>query len=350
MDDKEHKRFFACIGNPPYQDDTVGDNTSFAPPLYHYMIDAGSLIADRVEMITPARFLFNAGSTPKAWNKKMLEDEHFKVMEYQADASKVFPGTDIKGGVAVTYRDETKHFSPIKVFIADDDLKSIVEKVSSKTANPICDIMFASERYKFTDTLHDESPDIESMLSAGHKYDMKSSVLAKLDGIVFHDDKPDDDDEYIRIIGVINNKRVTKRIKKSYVAGPENFDKWKVFLPQANGSGALGEVLSTPLIGAPLMGHTQTFMSIGCFDTEDEAQACMKYIKTKFARVLLGVLKVTQSNAIATWRYVPLQDFTPSSDIDWSQSVADIDQQLYAKYDLSDKEIAFIEERVKAME
>lgn len=65
---------------------------------------------------------------------------------------------------------------------------------------------------------------------------------------------------------------------------------------------------------------------------------------------MLGVLKATQHNPPEKWQYVPLQDFTSSSDIDWSQSVAGIDQQLYAKYGLGDEEIAFIESHVKEMD
>ena len=255
------------------------------------MIDAASNISDRVEM---------------------LNDPHFKVMSYEPDSSKVFPGTNIKGGVAVTYRDKTKTYEPIKTFIPNETHKQIAVKISQRHEKSLSKIMYASERYKFTDAMHNEHPEVESLLSKGHRYDMKSSVPSKLDDIVFFENKPDDGNEYVRIFGVIKNKRVTRWIKRSYINAPENFDKWKVFLPQANGSGTLGEVLSTPLIGTPLIGATQTFMSIGCFDIENEAQACMKYIKTKFSRTLLGVLKVTQSNSIATWLYVPLQDFTRS--------------------------------------
>ncbi len=66
--------------------------------------------------------------------------------------------------------------------------------------------------------------------------------------------------------------------------------------------------------------------------------------------MLLGILKITQDNPPEKWKYVPLQDFTSSSDIDWSKSIAEIDQQLYAKYDLSDEEIDFIETHVKEMD
>ena len=83
--------------------------------------------------------------------------------------------------------------------------------------------------------------------------------------------------------------------------------------------------------------------------TRKEAEAYMKYIKTKFAQTMLGVLKVTQHNPKSTWRFVPLQDFTPNSDIDWSKSVAKIDKQLYKKYGLTPEEVAFIETKVKEM-
>lgn len=146
-----------------------------------------------------------------------------------------------------------------------------------------------------------------------------------------------------------------KWIKRKYINGPDNLYEYKVILPKSNGSGAIGEVPSTPLIGEPLIGkpligHTQTFISIGSFKNYDEAEACIKYIKSKFARTMLGILKVTQDNKKESWRKVPLQDFTPNSDIDWSKSIEDIDQQLYKKYNLSQDEIDFIESKVRAMD
>ena len=104
------------------------------------------------------------------------------------------------------------------------------------------------------------------------------------------------------------------------------------------------------MIGKPLIGYTQTFLGIGAFDNESEAQAAYKYIISKFARTMLGVLKITQHNPISTWKYVPLQDFTNHSDIDWTKSVHEIDLQLYDKYGLSADERNFIETHVKAMD
>ena len=97
-------------------------------------MDSAYAIAEKVELITPARFLFNAGSTPKSWNQKMLNDEHLKVESYEPDASKVFPDTDIKGGVAITYRDDTKNFGAIGIFTAYEKLNSLLRKIH-KTEN-----------------------------------------------------------------------------------------------------------------------------------------------------------------------------------------------------------------------
>ena len=345
---KKAMKFDFIIGNPPYQDETIGENKTFAPPIYHLFLDGTYKISEHVELIHPARFLFNAGSTPKEWNKKMLDDPHLKVLYYEPNSSKVFVNTDIKGGIAITYHDATQEFGAIKHFVVFEELKSIANKVEKISAESLTSIIYASESYRFTEQMHKEHPEAEVLLSKGHKYDFKTSVLENLNNIVFFSQKPDDG-EYIQILGLVKAKRIYKWIKKQYVQAPDNLLAYKVFVPAANGSGALGEVLSTPLIGEPLIGHTQTFISIGCFQTKREAENLLKYIKSKFCRVMLGILKITQHNPGPKWQYVPLQDFTPNSDIDWSQSISEIDQQLYKKYGLDEQEIQFIESHVKEM-
>jgi hypothetical protein len=279
----------------------------------------------------------------------MLEAEHLKIEYYEQDSSKVFSNTDIKGGVAVTYRDVNADFGAIGTFTSFSELNSILKKASTIDSGSFSSIIFGQEIYKYTDKLHEEHPEAEGLLSNNHKYDIKTSAFDRL-AIIFHDNKPDDGNSYIQLLGLRNNKRVYKWVRNDYISEHESLGKYKVFIPAANGSGALGEVLSTPLIGTPLIGTTQTFLTIGSFDTEDEANAALKYVRSKFARALLGVLKVTQHNTSEKWKYVPLQDFTSASDIDWSQPIREIDQQLYKKYGLDESEIEFIESHVKEME
>lgn len=119
-------KFDFVIGNPPYQETL--ENTS-DKPVYNEFMNAAYETADAVELITPARFLFNAGKTSKAWNQKMLSDEYLKVLLYEPDSGKIFPNTDIKGGVAVTYRDTNKNVGAIGDFTPYQELNSILHKV-----------------------------------------------------------------------------------------------------------------------------------------------------------------------------------------------------------------------------
>lgn len=341
--------FDVVVGNPPYQDTTVGDNTTFAPPIYHQFMDESYKIANKVSFITPARFLFNAGGTPKSWNKKMLTDEHFKVVFYEQDSSKVFPTTDIKGGLAITYRDGNKLFGSIDVFTHYDELNSILEKVSSKTKNVLSEIISGRGVYKLSKKALEDFPEIENLQSKGHKTDVGSGAFKILSNIIFFEDKPSESN-YVKVLGLLNLKRVYYWIKEEYLNTPDSFKEYKVIMPQANGNGSFGEVISSPIMEIPGVGVTETFLSIGGFSTEFEAQAALKYIKTKFARAILGTLKITQANTKDKWSKVPMQDFTIESDIDWSKSIHEIDRQLYYKYELSYAEIEFIEGKVKVME
>lgn len=362
--------FDAVVGNPPYQDKTIGDNKGYAPPIYHHFINIAFAMSKKSTLIHPARFLFDGGSTPKEWNKQMLDDTHLCIAKYYANSSDVFSNINIMGGLVIAYRDDYIDYGAIKQFIVFDELRNIIQKTSNNRDFLSIDaIIFAAESYKFTEQLHNDYPQIEELLSKGHKYDLKTSVLEKLDNIVFYETALSAD--MIGIMGLIQGKKVTRYIKNEYIVSPVNFNFYKVFVPKSNGSNALNIQSSTQVLGTPFMvdkfvGHTQTYMSIGSFETKVEAENLCKYIKSKFCRVLLGALKITQDNPSPKWKLIPMQDFTDKSDIDWSKSVSkkdeaacekygckvinEIDAQLYDKYNLSAEEVQFIEKMIKPME
>ncbi len=345
--EKRRMKWDFAIGNPAYQDQTLGENKGFAPPVYDKFLDVAFEIADKVEMIHPARFLFNAGSTPKAWNEKMLNDPHFKVLEYEEDASKVFANTDIKGGVAITYYDETKCFGEIKVFTKYPELNSIMKKAGVDSEDEsLMSIIYLQNKFDLQ-ALYRDFPQMKELIgSDGQDKRFRNNIFEKIS--VFSENKSDDSD--ISVLGVIKNKRVWRFIPQKYIEkSHENVFSWKVLVARVNGAGTIDEVLSNPLVLGPQTGFTQTFISVGSFDKKATADNALKYIKSKFARALLHVLKVTQDNNRESWRYVPLQDFTTNSDINWNTSIANIDKQLYKKYGLSPEEIDFIETHVKEM-
>lgn len=350
-------KFDFVIGNPPYQEiqDATSDN-----PVYHYFMDAAYEVADKVELITPARFLFNAGKTPSNWNKKMLADKHLKVLHYEQRSSNIFTNTDIKGGIVITYRDVEKTYGKIEHFIPNETLRRILLKVNNiNKQGSLSEQVRSTEYFKISDALYKDHPEILTkkiivkgkqvpLVSKGHEYDLTSNILDK-NPALFYFEKPKDGDAYIRIYGRKDGKRVALYFKKKYMKDTIGLEKYKIVLPESNNDGSFGETLVNPFVADVDIATTQTFITIGFYDTREEANAVLKYISCKFTRAMLSTLKITQHNKKDTWKNVPLQDFTESSDIDWSKSIHEIDLQLYRKYGLSVDEIDFIEKNVKEM-
>lgn len=340
-------KFDFAIGNPPYQEDVENEGDR-ANPVYDDFMDEAYKVAHKVELITPARFLFNAGQTSKAWNRKMLDDPHLKVLEYMQKSDSVFPNTDIKGGVVITYRDGDKEFGKMGAFTSYQELNTILQKVKVVEKDSLMDIVSSQGVFRFSEKLYEDYPKAATGVGKGTGNKIVSRTFESLSWLF--KERPIKGKLCIEMIGRLGNERVSRFIERQYIEENDYIESYNVLVPEANGSGAIGEVLSTPIIGTPMTGFTDTFISIGKFRKKCESENCLKYIKSKFARTMLGILKITQHNTKATWRYVPLQDFTSKSDIDWSKSVKEIDQQLYRKYKLSEDEIKFIEEKVRVME
>lgn len=359
-----------CVGNPPYQESGTTNNKAEA--VYPHFYEASEQIANKYLLISPARFLFNAGLTPKRWNEKMLSDEHIRVEEYYANAAEVFPNTNINGGVAIVYRDDNKSFNPIDIFIPNETLRKLAERFYRAEDDSLASIVYGGRSdLKFNETFLREFPHTKEYilstiqikhpeikkLGPNEEYELKSSSFERTPYAFV--DAPKDGEEYYRILGIDKGNRVFKHIKKKYLSprfpNANNISGYKVFLSNADGAaGQIGKPIPARIVGKPLVGcpgdsSIPTFMSIGNFASNKEAQNAAKYIQTRLVRTLLGILKITQHITPTTWKYVPLQDFTDNSDINWNTSVANIDKQLYKKYGLTQEEIDFIETHVKEM-
>lgn len=348
-EDINNMKFKAIVGNPPYQ--IEGENTR-KTPIYNLFYDTAFELSSLVTFITPGRFLFKAGQTPMEWMEKMLSDTHFKVVDYFQKSSDVFPTVDIKGGVAIGLRNANKEFGAIGFFSDYPELKSIMAKVFTNPSfqfGQFASLVSSQGIYRFSEKALSEFPRIYEVQGKGTASKITSNAFENLTEIFVNTEK-ECKGEGVQIIGRIKGSRETKWVNASYLQPCEYLNYYNVLVPEANGTGAIGEVLSTPVIGVPVIGHTDTFLSIGKFADAQEASACLNYVKTKFARCLLGTLKATQHNPRDTWANVPLQNFTAISDIDWTQSIADIDKQLYRKYKLDEDEIEFIEKMIKPME
>ncbi|MCH4007238.1 MAG: Eco57I restriction-modification methylase domain-containing protein [Eubacterium sp.] len=199
------KLFDFVIGNPPYQVEAPGTSTS-DKPVYNDFMDMAYKVSGIVELITPARFLFNAGATPKAWNEKMLNDRHLKVLAFEQDSSKVFKNTDIKGGVAITYRDDEKDTGAIKVFTSFSQLNSILTKIFPYLSqqNSLDTIIYTQNKFDL-DELNKDCPGL-------NRTDKRlESNIFKLP--VFKSSKEDERD--LAVIGLSDRKREIRYVNKN---------------------------------------------------------------------------------------------------------------------------------------
>lgn len=188
-------------------------------------------------------------------------DEHFKVIKYIQKSDEVFPNTDIKGGVAISLRDANKDFGAIKIFTAYKELDSIRRKAApNKIEDSLTNYIYIQNKFDL-DTLYEDHPEYRTVIGSKGMYKrFRNNIFEKIPAFT---EKPINDDD-IKVIGLIQNKRVWRYIKRKYVdLTSENLFRYKVLIPRSNGSGALGEVLSTPLIG-----YTQTFIGFGAFESK----------------------------------------------------------------------------------
>ena len=177
-------KFDAVVGNPPYQIDTDNNRDT---PTYHFFMNEAYQLSDKVIFITPARFLFDAGQTPKAWNNKMLNDKHFKVLFYEKMSSNVFNNTDIKGGVAITYRDKSQEFGPIGVFSTFEELDSILTRVTAKDFVSLSEIHYGNSSYKLTDKVYSDFPELGERISLAERKTVGSNVFERFPELFYEE-------------------------------------------------------------------------------------------------------------------------------------------------------------------
>ncbi|MFL2079427.1 class I SAM-dependent methyltransferase [Marinilactibacillus psychrotolerans] len=351
-------KFDVVVGNPPYQDG--------AYQLYANFYKLALQIGGEVALIFPTSW-----QLPKNKNGLSLlnneEVKHDKQIVMIDNIEGAFPGilgakwTNIVywkagydnklDGKQLIY---TNSENPtVQKLIIDDylfgkpkeliDISNKVEKTSGfKT---IFDSIYLQNKLELK-SLYSENPELKSKVASnGKEKRLRTNIFNSLPDVFYTEKKNDS----ILIYGLDNRIRSQRYIKRKHLMNHPNLEKWKVLIPKAVTAG-FGEKITEPLVVGKMEGYTETFLGFGAFDSKEEAINLKKYVKTKFARTLLGVLKMTQDTAPDKWSKVPLQDFTSTSDIDWNKSNSEIDQQLYDKYNLNQNEINFIEDKVKAMD
>ena len=336
----------AIVGNPPYQD----SNTRMR--LYPAFYKMSIRIADISLMIFPDGWQKpkNANGLKQMNNLEIKRDSHIVFIKNMVG---VFDGVAGAETVNIVYWNrsidngydgkqliyEADGSSKIAFIpIEDTDiekpeiLKGIVTRIMSDGVESVMGLVTAQKPYGFrADPLDNPA-----------KYGINPTA------------QPITDDD-VRLIALNSRRRTSMYIRRDTLPKESpNLNCYKVFIPKAWGnmskaSGYLGGSYSETIVASPSDCCSETYIEFGPFETLELAESANKYLHTKFFRAMFFYNKKSQNTPRATYSCVPLQDFSPSSDIDWSKPISDIDSQLYSKYGLSDEEIEFIEQNIQPM-
>ena len=337
---KNNMKFDAIVGNPPYQQMDGGGNAS-AINIYNYFVDISRTITPKyISMIMPARW-YAGGKGLDDFRASMLQDSHIEVMYDYPNPKDCFPNTNISGGICYflwndDYDGDCKYTNVVngiketakrrlnenEIFVRYNRAVSVIRKIMSKNFVSITTIVYARNPFDLDSSVRGDSnprktDDLKVYTSKGESYLRKNSVQSNTD-----------------LIG--KYKLAMGKVLSGHIG-------------ETDASGQV-KVITTLMPLAPNEVTTDSYLIIGAFKTQEEASNILSYFKTKLLRFLLLQSLVSMNISRGNFRFVPLQDFTSHSDIDWSKAVAEIDVQLYKKYQLTNEEINFIESMIKPME
>ncbi len=341
--DDDNMKFNAIVGNPPYQVMDGGGTGSSSQAIYNKFIDmARSIRPIYISMIIPSRWMTGGKGLDK-FRESMLNDKHISALHDYMDAHDCFPTVAIEGGIC--YFLWTKDYNGTCSFIShtrDNVIRT--ERYLSESSSDV--VIRDAGALSILSKIKSTGGNFSTLVSPRNLFKIDVDCL-----------DTDYSSSLYKVFGRFNNSRCI-RFLKSYESKDKRVQsfigKWKVFVSKADGAaGQLGNPIPARIIGKTEIGDpmtlcTETFLAIGPFRTQYEAINVSKYAETKFFRFLVGTRKLKNMTQ-DTYSFVPLQNFTETSDIEWSKSIPEIDKQLYAKYHLYNEEIAFIEKMIKPM-
>lgn len=341
----------AIVGNPPYQiNDGSGASDDAANPIYQIFVRIAKQIRpEYFSLIMPSKWMIGGKAVLKPFRKEMMEDKHIASIYDYEDSGECFNGQHIDGGICYflwsrkyegltnyTYKPTNeKSFCSIRhlsdgnsdIIIRDNRRQSIINKISKLQS--FSQIVSARKPFGI-------NTDIFNNKSSYPEYKLK--------------DKPYENSVLLwGVYGIKGGaKRITGYIDSNAIKKNRQWiNKYKLFISKAYSADAI--VPPEIIIAPPGVVCSETFLVIGPFENSVEQNNANQYLETNFCRILLffgrGTMQVSQD----VFRFVPLQDFTSLSDIDWNKSIPEIDNQLYAKYQLTNEEIAFIKSLIKSM-
>ena len=332
-------KFDAVVGNPPYQVNDGGGMGSSALPVYNRFVEQAKALAPQyVSMIIPSRW-FSGGRGLDEFRDNMLHDDKLSDLFDYWNASDLFPGVEIKGGVCYFLWDQshkgkcniTSHESKsnttmsirplletgMTTFIRNNRIISILRKVQAKSEQSFSKIVSANDPFGY------DIREQNSYKRVKPKYCLKYTIGS----VPFYYNGWRKEG-----IGYIPKESIRK--------GFDLVNAIKILIPKAWGNGNPKTDWLHPFIAEKESVCTETYLVVGPFENKIGAENALTYMQTRFFHLMVSIMKITQNTMQAAYSLVPMQDFSKP----WT------DAELYEKYGLTDEEIAFIESMIKPME
>ena len=334
-------QFDVIIGNPPYQLNDGGYGTS-AAPIYQMFVEQAKALEPRyLSMIIPARW-FAGGKGLDEFRESMLADTRVRSIDDFLSASDVFPGVGLKGGVCYFLWDrDHPGLCDVSTHFKDWPVSTSTRPLTEKGADIF--IRFNEGLSILKKVMRLESTKDVSLIPAADKqFDRLVSSLRPFGFRTFFRGRKQMKNGDL----VVYQNGGTGYVSRSEVeTGTELIDKWKIYIGRAApGTGNKDtyphRILSTPFIGEPGSICSETYLCIGPFESEVEAQSALSYLACRLTRLLILLHKPSQDTTRKVYTFVPTQTW----DRTWT------DAELYAKYGISAKEIEFIEKVVRPMD
>jgi hypothetical protein len=341
-------KFNAIVGNPPYMEMDGGAQAS-AKPIYNEFVDIAKKIEpDYISMIMPTRW-YSGGKGLDDFRESMLKDKRLAVLHDFLNPDEVFPKTNIRGGIC--------YFLWDKAYGSDSELTEVVTHQEGVEPVSVIRSLKSGETEIFI--RHKAALDVIEKIKTADDFKSFENSVSPLRpfgfrGYFTNDERFRSDSKGLKkpIVCYGKGKKVGYVEESEITVRKKWINKYKIFTSRANNIGTeLNDDNLNTFIGEPGTICTESYMVLGA-DLKLDKQAAInlsKYCSTKFARFMHSLYKASQDATSKTYKFVPLQDFTANSDINWSKSIPEIDQQLYKKYKLSAEEIAFIEGMIKPM-
>ena len=337
--DKDHMTFNAIVGNPPYQVMDGGGAGYSALPVYQDFVNISRVINPQfMSLIIPARW-YAGGKGLDNFRDTMLQDRRINLLFDFIESKDCFPSADIAGGICYFLWNRKYKGKCIVTSVSNNERNSNLRDLGEFST-----FIRQSEAISIVHKIIDETIiTLDNIVYSRKPFGLDNNFVGK--------QKP-----YDHCITVYGSQGISYADKYVVSQNTELIDNWKVIASKASAQGGRADkdgkrkVIPKIEVLTPNVVCTESYLLLSSFSNEDSANNLCKYVKSKFFRFLLSLKVITQNISKDCFRFVPLQDFTSNSDIDWSRSIGEIDAQLYEKYGLERDEIDFIERMIKPME